>query len=118
MIDTQELLALHVSVFRREEIKPPTPVLPAIHFSAALKTLVLCHFFRLHITFAREVCQLFFSLSPMANCPCECDSKSTTNLEELPNTRVFVAAENRSVEVLELAALLLLKTGTFGAKNW
>ena len=81
MIDTQELLALHVSVFRREEIKPPTPVPLTIHFSAALKTLVLGHFFRLHITFAREVCQLFFSLSPIANCLCECDSKSTTSLK-------------------------------------
>ena len=81
MIDTQELLALHVSVFRREEIKPPTPVPLTIHFSAALKALVLGHFFRLHITFAREVCQLFFSLSPIANCLCECDSKSTTSLK-------------------------------------
>ena len=88
MIDTQELLAFHVSVLRGEEIKPPTPVLLTIHFSAALKALVLGHFFRIHITFAREVCHLgikmkknmtiilFFSLSPIANCPCECDSKS------------------------------------------
>ena len=41
-----------------------------------------------------------------------------SNLNKLPNTRVFVAAENGSVEVLELVALFLLKTGTFGAKNW
>ena len=53
---------------------------------------------------------LFLSLSPMAKCPCECDGKS--------NTRVFVAAENGSVEVRELVALFLLKTGTFRAKNW
>ena len=32
--------------------------------------------------------------------------------------RVFVAAENGSVEVLKLVALFLLKTETFGAKNW
>ena len=41
-----------------------------------------------------------------------------TSLNKLPNTRVFVAAENGSVEVLELVALFLLKTETFGAKNW
>ena len=40
-----------------------------------------------------------------------------SNLNKLPNTRVFVAAENGSVEVLELVALFLLKTGTFGAYN-
>ena len=34
------------------------------------------------------------------------------NLNKLPNTRVFVAAANGSVEVLELVALFLLKTGT------
>ena len=41
-----------------------------------------------------------------------------TSLNKLPNTRVFFAAENRSVEELELVALFLLKTGTFGAKYW
>ena len=41
-----------------------------------------------------------------------------TSLIKLPNTRAFVAAENGSVEVLELVAPFLLKTGTFGAKNW
>ena len=40
-----------------------------------------------------------------------------TSLNKLPNTRGFVAAENGSVEVLELVALFLLKTGTFGAYN-
>ena len=39
-------------------------------------------------------------------------------MNKLANTRVFVAAENGSVEVLELVALFLLKTGTFGAENW
>ena len=38
-------------------------------------------------------------------------------LNKLPNTRVFVAVENGSVEVLELVALFPLKTGTFSAKN-
>ena len=41
-----------------------------------------------------------------------------TRSNKLPNTRVFVAAENGSVEVLELLALFLLKTGTVDAKNW
>ena len=43
------------------EIKPPTPVLLNIHFSAALKAFVLGNLFklfRLVITFAREVCHL------------------------------------------------------------
>ena len=38
-----------------------------------------------------------------------------SNLNKLPNTRVFV--ENGSVEVRELVDLFLLKTGTFSAKN-
>ena len=41
-----------------------------------------------------------------------------TSLNKLPSTRIFVAAENGSVEVLEFVALILLKTGTVGAKNW
>ena len=41
-----------------------------------------------------------------------------SNLNKLPNTSAFVAAENGSVEVLELVALFQLKTGTFSAKNW
>ena len=41
-----------------------------------------------------------------------------TSLNKLPNTRVFVAAENASVEVLELVAFIFLKTGTFDAKDW
>ena len=73
------------------ETKPPTPVLLNIHFSAALKVLVLGNLFkllRLVTTFSRKVCHLeikrkkiltivvFFSLSPMATCPCDCDGKS------------------------------------------
>ena len=41
-----------------------------------------------------------------------------SNLNKLTNTRVFVAAESGSVEVLELVALFLPKTGTFNAENW
>ena len=41
-----------------------------------------------------------------------------SNVTKLPNTRVFDAAENGSVKVLELVALFLLKTGTISAKNW
>ena len=41
-----------------------------------------------------------------------------SEMNQLPKTRVFVAAENGSVEVLELVALFLLKTGTFSAKSW
>ena len=40
------------------------------------------------------------------------------SLNKFPISRVFVAAENGWVEVLELVALFLLKTGTFGVKNW
>ena len=43
---------------------------------------------------------------------------SLTSLNKLPITGVFVATENGSVEALELVALFLLKTETFGAKNW
>ena len=41
-----------------------------------------------------------------------------SNLNKLPNRRVFVATENGSLEVLELVALFLFKVGTFSAKNW
>ena len=41
-----------------------------------------------------------------------------TSLNKLPSTKVFVGAENGSVEVLRLVALFFLTTGIFGAKNW
>ena len=50
-------------------------------------------------------------LSPTTNCPCECDSKSKS-VNKLPNTRVFIAAEKWMLEVLELVAFFLFKTGT------
>ena len=56
---------------------------------------------------------LFFSLSPMANLMAD-----LTSLKKLPNVRVFVAAQKGSVEVLELVALFLLKTVTFGNLNF
>ena len=78
-------------------------------------------FFRLDITFVWELyCHLgmkmkknmtivlFFSLTARANV-----MANLTSLNNLPNTRVFVAAENGSVEVLELVAFFSLKTGTF-----
>ena len=60
---------------------------------------------------------LFFQYPQWQNAPANMMT-NLSNLNQLPNTRVFVAAENGSVEVLELVALFLLKTGTFSAKNW
>ena len=113
-------------------MKPPTPVLLTMHFSATMKIPVfgnLFKLFRLAITFAREVCHLgikmmknmtivsFFSLSSKANCPCECDAK-LKSLNKLPRRRVSLQVKNRWLEELEMVALFLLKTGTFSAKNW
>ena len=96
----------------RGEIKPPTPVLLTVHISAALKVLVLGNLFkvfRLDITFAREVSHLGIKMkkiwqssysfhypqwqNALANV-----MANLSNLNKLPNTRVFVAAENWSVE--------------------
>ena len=74
--------------------------------------------FSFAIRFAREVYHLgvkmktnmtivlFFSLSP-----------SLKSVNKLPNTRVFIADEKGWLEVLELVAFFLLKTGTCDAKN-
>ena len=84
------------------EIKPPTPVLLTVHFSAALKALVLGNLFkvfRLDITFAREVCQLgikmkkiwqspySFHYPQLQNAPTNVMA-NLWNLNILPNTRV------------------------------
>ena len=81
----QEFLASQVPVLKRNKA---TNSSTSNHpFSAAMKTFVLGNLFKLFrpaITFAREVYHLgikmkialFFSLSPTANCPCECDGKS------------------------------------------
>ena len=85
--------------------------------------------FRLDITFAREVCHLRIKMKKILQSSYSIhyvqlqDARANvlanlSNLNKLPNTRVFVTAENRSVEVLELVALFLLKTGTFSAKTW
>ena len=59
---------------------------------------------------------LFFTLSPTANCPCECDV-SLKSANKLPNAGVSVQLKNGWLEVLELVALFLFKTGTCDAKN-
>ena len=59
---------------------------------------------------------VFFLLSPMVNARANVMG-NLSNVTKLPNTRVFDAADNGSVEVLELVALFLLKMGTFSAKN-
>ena len=61
--------------------------------------------------------RVFFSLPPMQTARANVIA-DLTSLNKLPSTKVFVAAENGSVEVLGLVALFLLETGTFGAKNW
>ena len=62
---------------------------------------------------------LFFSLSPVkVKCLRKNVMANLSNLNKLPNTRVFFAAESGLVEVLELVALFLLETRTFSAKNW
>ena len=129
----QEFLASQVSVLW-EEIKPTTPLLLTVHFLAVMKPLVFRNLFKLFgldITFAREVCRLGIkmkkilqsSLSYSFHYPQWQTARANVtanlrSLNKLPNTRVFVAAENGSVEVLELVALFLLKMETFGAKNW
>ena len=52
--------------------------------------------------------------------PCECHDKSNKPewIAKYKVTKVFVESENRLVEVLELVALFLLETGSFGAENW
>ena len=80
---------------------------------SALKTLVLGNLFepfRLVITFAPEVWNLeikmkknktivFFSLSPIANCSCECDGRSN-KLEQITKYKGFSCSHEWSVEVL------------------
>ena len=131
--NSQEFLASQVSVLW-EEIKPTTPLLLTVHFLAAMKPLVFGNLFKLFgldITFAREVCRLGIKMKKILQSSLSYSfhypqwqtvranvTANLRSLNKLPNTRVFVAAENGSVEVLELVALFLLKTETFGAKNW
>ena len=118
---------LHRRFLFWREIRPPTPVLLTTHFSAAMKTLVFGNLFkllRLASTFAGMgslqfgnkdedniymTIVLFFSLSPTANCPCECDGKSCVN--KLPNTRVFIAAEKWMLKSTGVGGLISLQNG-------
>ena len=96
----------------------------------ATKALVfgnLFKLFRLAITFAREfyclgikmktnmTIVLFFSLSPTANCPCECAGKRSRINYQIQGFSLQL--KNGWLEVLELVALFLFKTGTCDAKN-
>ena len=58
---------------------------------------------------------LFFSLSPTQIARANVMG-SLKRVNKLPNTRVFIAAENGWLEVLELVAFLF-KTGTCDVKN-
>ena len=90
-----------------------------------MKTLVvgnLFKLFRLASTFAWEVYHLgvkmktnmtivlFFSLSPIANCTCECDGKFKS-VNKLPNTRVFTATEKWMVRSTGVDGLISLQNG-------
>ena len=126
-----QFLASQVSVLRRNKANnSSTSNRP--FFSCTESHIVLGNLFklfRIDTTFALEVCRLgikikkiwqssytfhypqwqTFFTNVMAN---------LTSLDKLLNTWAFVAAEIGSVELLELVALFLLKTGTFGTKNW
>ena len=119
------LNSFNVTGFLLKEKRLPTPALVNIHcFAAALAWqplyLVIYSSFFYYCT-----CHHIHTASlPLGNKDEEkYDNRlillmNLTRSNKLPNTRVFVAAENGSVEVLELLALFLLKTGTFDAKNW
>ena len=49
---------------------------------------------------------------------CESVMANLRSLNKLPSTRVFITAEKWMAISAEVGALFLLKTGTFGAKNW
>ena len=81
-----------------------------------------CKLFRLGITLARDVCCLgikkkkIWKSSYSFHYPQWQTARANlmanlTSLNKLPNTRVSVAAENGSVEVLKLVALFLVETG-------
>ena len=128
-----KLSRVFVAGFRfRGEIKPPG------NFSNSYRPFFSCtespwtwsdlfQVFRLDITFAREVCPLGIKIKKIwqssysFHYPQWQNARANvmanlSNLYKLPNTRIFVAAENGSVEVLELVALFVLKTETFDAK--
>ena len=123
--NSQEFLALQVSVLKRNKATnfstSNLPVFTSLHLYLVIYSSFLDLTSHSHGKFATwgkrwkiMTIVLFFSLSTA----CANVMANQTSLNKLPNTRVSVTAENGSVEVLELVALFLLKTGTFGAKNW
>ena len=129
--DSQQFLASQVCVWRRNKAtNSSTSYHPFFSCTESPYTWYnLFKLFRLVVTLAREVCHLgkemkknmtivsFFLLSPMANFSCECDGRFNKP-EKITQCKGFRCSENGSVEVLELVALFLLKTVTFGAKIW
>ena len=124
-----QFLALKDPVLRRNKAtNSSTSICP--FFSCTESHIVLGNLFkvyRLDITFAREVCHLgkkkIWQSSYSFHYPQWQNARANVmanlfNLNKLPNTRVFVAAENGSVDVLELVPLFLLKTETCDAKNF
>ena len=116
------------------EIRPPTPVLLTIHFSAAMKTLVFGNLFkllRLASTFAREVYHLGIKMKTIYIWQSSYSSHqypqqqiaranvmgSLKSVNKLPNNLFSWQLKNGWLEVLELVALFLFKTGTCDAKK-
>ena len=73
---SRQFLALKVPIFRRNKIKPPTPVLLTINFSTAMTTLVLGNLFAL-FRFATSLddCHIFLHLY------CQVANFLTSNLQ-------------------------------------
>jgi len=103
--NSQQFLASQVSVLRRNKAKnSSTSKHPFFSCNESPCTRQFIQAFRLVNTFAREVCHLGIKMKKnMTN------GGNLTSLNKLPNTRVFVAAQNELVEVLKLVALFLLK---------
>ena len=98
--NSQQFLASQVSVLRRNKAKNSSiSKHPFFSCSESSCTWQFIQAFRLVVTFPPEVCHLgiktkknmtivlFFFISPMADCPCECDNY-LTSLNKLPNSAV------------------------------
>ena len=131
--NSQEFLASQVSVLRRHKAtNSSTSNRPFFRGTESPCPCIgnLFRLFRLDIEFAREVCYLETKMKkiwqssysfhyPQWQTARANVMANLTSLNKLPNTRVFIAAENGSVEVLELAWLYfssrrepsVLKTG-------
>ena len=128
--NSQEFLASQVSVLRRNKAtNSSTSNCP--FFSCTESHIVLGNLFkvyRLDITFAREVCHLgkkkIWQSSYSFHYPQWQNARANVmanlfNLNKLPSTIwLSVQLKNGQLEVLELVALFLLRTGSFSAKNW